>query len=149
MHQAQSGRCLHGLHSQFNPPHHIPPLQASQLNNLSAVVAMARLLDASDGASEALRHWRRAAKLGDAEGQLRTGLAAYHGSSGVAQDPEAAAMWLGKALKQVGPGTEGPVGVLRARQVRACWRPHVCVRPPARGSELTQTRVSSRTVTSA
>jgi len=83
-----------------------PPLptqrqQAAQLNNLSAILTMARLLETADSAADAMRHWRRAAKLGDVEGQLRAGLAAYHGSCGAAQDPEAASMWLGKALRQV------------------------------------------------
>lgn len=76
-------------------------LRAAQLGNLSAVTVTARLLDAAGASSDALRHWRRAAKLGSVEGQLRAGLASYHGSCGVAQDAEAAAMWLGKALKQV------------------------------------------------
>jgi TPR repeat protein len=62
---------------------------------------MARLLEAAHSPSDAMRFWRRAAKQGDVEAQLRAGLAAYHGSCDVGQDPDAAAMWLGRALKAV------------------------------------------------
>ncbi|KAI8463773.1 MAG: hypothetical protein J3K34DRAFT_494207 [Monoraphidium minutum] len=82
--------------------------RAAHLGNLGALLTSARLLDAGGAPADAMRHWKRAAKAGHAEAQLVVGLAAYRGSGGVPQDPEGAALWLGKALKQVQPADAEP-----------------------------------------
>ena len=49
---------------------------------------------------EALKFWKRAAKLGAREAQAAYGEILYRGEDGVPRDPEDALLWLTKAAKQ-------------------------------------------------
>ena len=61
------------------------PLQlmsAARLGNVSAAGVVAQLLEVAGQLVEAHRWWKKAAKLGDLEGLIKTGLATYRGSDG-------------------------------------------------------------------
>lgn len=53
-----------------------------------------------------MRLWRRAAKQGPFQAQLKYGLALYRGSCGCAQDAEEARLWLLRAVR--GVTAQGP-----------------------------------------
>jgi TPR repeat protein len=80
-----------------------PAVQAVQLQNQSALLAVAALLDAAGQHTDAMRLWKKAAKQqpGDVRAQLLYGLALYRGVCGCVQDPEDARIWLTRAVKQV------------------------------------------------
>jgi hypothetical protein len=98
-----TGRSSSSWQQQQAAAHRLPAAleRACKLGNVSALVVVARLLDAVGASDDAMRCWRRAAKRGHLEGQLLFGLALYRGSAGVGQDAEDAHLWLSKALKQV------------------------------------------------
>ena len=76
-------------------------MQAKAVGNVTALACMARLLDAGGRAEEGLTLWRKCAKAGVLEGQLRLGLALYRGTCGAVPDAEEAHMYLNRAVKQV------------------------------------------------
>lgn len=111
-------RCLGFVGLRLRSPRSDPvaPLPAlvaaaAAAGNVRAAVAAARHLDCVQGQlgraaaararCDAARLWLRAAKLGHAEAQCRMGMATYRGLMGQPQSSEDAAMWLGRAVKQL------------------------------------------------
>jgi len=74
-------------------------LQASKAGNGSAALAAGKLLELQGDRAGAMRHWRKAAKAGFREAQLRVGEAFYKGSCNLPQDPEEAFLWLNRAVR--------------------------------------------------
>jgi TPR repeat protein len=89
--------------------HGFPSVQAKAVGNITAMACMAKLLDAGGRSEEGLSLWRKCAKAGLLEGQLRLGLAVYRGTCGAVQDAEEAHMYLNRAVKQV-TGSLAPCG---------------------------------------
>ncbi|KAJ9526155.1 hypothetical protein QJQ45_009626 [Haematococcus lacustris] len=71
-------------------------LSAAKHGNGSALGVHAQLLEASGQAESALRVWRRCAKAGDVEGQLRLGCACYQGAAGSSRDQDLGQELLGR-----------------------------------------------------
>ena len=78
---------------------------AGEAGNASALVVQANVATSFNMHREALKFWKRAAKLGAREAQAAYGEIMYRGQDGVVRDPEEALLWLTKAAKQGrGPG---------------------------------------------
>lgn len=90
---------LHLLRNMACPPLPLLVRQAALANNVTAAVACARLLDAQRQHDDAMRYWRRAARLGDPAAQVRMGEAHYRGCHGVPRDVEEALAWLLRGAK--------------------------------------------------
>ncbi|KAG2442863.1 hypothetical protein HXX76_002942 [Chlamydomonas incerta] len=82
-----------------------PPLllleAARGASNPSAQLLMAQLLEGSGDADGSLRWWRKLAISGDVMGMFKLGMACYDGSHGMQSDPEAAHMWLSRAVRHI------------------------------------------------
>eukprot|EP00198_Chlamydomonas_reinhardtii_P013999 XP_001703336.1 predicted protein [Chlamydomonas reinhardtii] len=70
-------------------------------SNPSAQLVMAQLLEGSGDADGSLRWWRKLAIAGDVMGMFKLGMACYDGSHGMQPDPEAAHMWLSRAVRHI------------------------------------------------
>ncbi|KAG2443070.1 hypothetical protein HYH02_009484 [Chlamydomonas schloesseri] len=70
-------------------------------SNPSAQLVMAQLLEGSGDADGSLRWWRKLAIAGDVMGVFKLGMACYDGSHGMQSDPEAAHMWLSRAVRHI------------------------------------------------
>ena len=73
---------------------------AGEAGNASALVVQANVATSFNMHREALKFWKRAAKLGAREAQAAYGEILYRGEDGVPRDPEDALLWLTKAAKQ-------------------------------------------------
>jgi len=109
------GSCIH-IKTQLKQIRTFPKLleRAKAVGNVTAMACMARLLDAGGRTEEGLTLWRKCAKAGALEGQLRLGLALYRGTCGAVPDAEEAHMYLNRA-KEAGPCGQERQGALWSR----------------------------------
>ncbi|KAL6752891.1 hypothetical protein V8C86DRAFT_2438831 [Haematococcus lacustris] len=85
---------------------------AAKHGNGSALGVHAQLLEASGQAESALRVWRRCAKAGDVEGQLRLGCACYQGAAGSSRDQDLGQELLGRGGEVTQKGYAGEADTL-------------------------------------